>query len=1468
MLILVQPSYALNETQNIGSQNNLQIDVQNTVQNVSIQTNISELSNISEILTSQLVNDVFNNTSNNLSNSNLSDVSNLTFFNFTTQNFTIENFIVQNTTLIQNTTQLLINAKKALDANLANDSMSDLYVFTNPGFVDVSFNNLINATSNIDGNLVLLNVTQGINFLFASKINYTNFSSQISILQGNNSVNITLTLLNITTNSTNTSNLTQNVTQNVSYANDIVAISQLGYHPSSIKEVVVYTKILSETFRIRDANTNAIVASFPLSIPKNYAGVDVNCQGNMACLTGDFTNFTIEGNYYIEENGVKSHTFSINKDVFSSTIPIYFEYFNAELQQDSNYHADFHSGYSPPFTSMSDGSFIMEADQSALSLIRLGSAYRRNPQLFQFDKYDVLGSNKPDMQEYIVSYVNYLESLQGVSIQLGDSPSAVRLGSGMIINNIFVPGPTNLTSMNVYIPGTPPTLLQSAPVISLCGVNDGSQIWQTCINNAAKFYKCQIDEPCLNLSYNDIKGTITSNTQTNGFAVSKGWGYEFGCYFDVNLISGGFNNGEINPCHVFYNSTNRKYTSMTLLALLEAWPAVNDFSQVKGNEVLTRSVNTYQYIKNNYPAYTSSDSDSGFYGGALFLLYDYTNNTAYLQEAYNMKSVVSKTFISDTLHGNEFYWEEYVRHKDVINLLGLTYKVNGDNPEEFFRGKIFQDYKDAGPNAISNNGERVFQFDSNIQFQNSRYMLIEGLLAMKTTELVTNSEPFIPVVAQNQLSWLTGMNLVQLGVGLNAQVKSMSFIFGIGDYPTQFHSRWLINTGYTSLSSGKVIGARGTGYRFFDSSKNEYVYFDGVTNIMGNTLGATGNGWHNESTTPVFQLGQSFNNGYKYIPGWINGAYPAIADGDTIFNYNDKANTYEYTETTNEIVATAIEYYAYLDGGLNNKPRYNGNAGNFSIPTNQTNTTTNSTTNSTVNNTNTSNQNVSNSTNTSGAKIIGNSSSLVLVNGSYKMREDKNASFSVTSNSTNSITWFVDGIEQNTIISQNAVFLWSPGILWIPRAPDYSNVAISTIKAQSSTQSVTWNVQVENVVNPFFSNVNNGADVVGSSDTKIHVFTNNKYFNFTKVSVNILSDSGVASYQLTKQFNNSQETEWAIYVPELVPGNNYLTNIIGFNNVTNETLNYNIGFARAHYVTVPSTSSSSRRGGGSRNSYSTSFNPELIYALFEKDIVKPNEFQTLSLDVKNFNGGVYRVNAKLITPLGTNQTLVLNLMNGTNEYGTWAVTFKSPILGKYTLYSVELEGNNNVSLKEIKVQDHTFYSLNENTNLSNVSEKLGLVYSILSQSQVSNGSTVELSLDARDSKGILNVTANITNTKGDKFTIPLKLIKGENVYGTWSGSFIVSKPDTTYFVKSITLKNTNEEKSYYLTDRSVYVFALSNKNLPQSTGPGNLLTGGVTMSPFSGEFWSNTIKKPLVPIILGFSIMLIVIVGLLLFKRK
>ena len=546
---------------------------------------------------------------------------------------------------------------------------------------------------------------------------------------------------------------------------EIVAVSQLGYHPNAPKQVVVYTNANSGIFKIRNAATNSIIAILNLSKPRDFDGNIINCQGNQSCLVGKFSDFNTEGSYYISIwNSQRSPKFNISKDIFKKTVPLFIEFFNANQQQNSGYHADWNVGYKPPFTHMADGSIINEADMTALPLIRMGSAYRRDPSLFSSDKYNLGVAGVADFKEYINSYSKYLLGLQ-------------------------------------------------------------------------------INAPFL-----------------KDYSVSRGWGYNFACWPAVDPSQPRFINGQ-DPCMTFYPDSNSGYTAMALLAYLEAIPAVYNYSKNDAVTLLNRSINTYNFIRNNYG--TLNGGDAGFVGASLFILYDYTGNKAYMKEAYNLRTSISTSLSSDKVAGNEFYWEEYARHKQQIIREGLVYPYAGTSPEEIFRGKIIYDYKDA-PNPISKNGERIFQFNNNVQFQNSRFILNEGIIAAKATELNPGSESFMPLVATNQLYWMTGMNAVQYDSAVDSQIKSVSFIFGIGNYPKSFHTRLL--------------------------SMDE------------------------AGTTP-------FMNGMLYIPGWIDGAYDTTDDPDSIFNFQDRDMAWQYTESTNEMVASAIELYSYLDAQYNNRSK-------------------------------------------------------------------------------------------------------------------------------------------------------------------------------------------------------------------------------------------------------------------------------------------------------------------------------------------------------------------------------------------------------------------------------------------------------------------------------------------------------------------------------------------------------------------
>jgi len=704
----------------------------------------------------------------------------------------------------------------------------------------------------------------------------------------------------------------------------LVSVSQMGYHPAGFKTVTVYTSMTDAGYSVVRSD-GTVMKSSELISPTDYTGNPVNCQGNMPCLIGDFSDIEANGAYHITTTiGENSSEFSIDNTIYRDNIAVFDAFYDALRQQGSSYHADMNSGTDPNMPMMADGSFIMTSDQAALTLIRLSDAYRRNPTLLSSDARTFVRANTPDVVETIISYADYLVSLQDANIQRRSDGVGFRMSATMRVQNAFVPGPTTAQNLTVYfksgtdangtetydeLPGSP------FAVVSLCGDLDGSA-YNTCVADAALYYKCQVDEPCLNITYIGDTGTRLDGRKT-GYGLPVGWTYEFGCFYDVDLQNGNFNTAP-NPCIIYDQTENREQTVNALLAYTEAITPINQYDTAKAQTLLDRAVLTSQHITTAYSQhtpFTSSDNDTGAWGAANFLLYDLTGDIGYLDTAYDLRDIVNSAFISDVTRGEEFYWQEYVRHKTALISTGHTYLIGTKDPETYFSDKMYGDYKDKGFLSISSNGERVYQFDPNIQFQNSRYILTEGLLAAKTRDLSSDNATLIDTIADAQLSWITGNNGVDLDPAFTTDIRSVSFIFGIGDSPTQYHSRLLMDSGYRSASGGSVIGMRGTGYHFFDGAA--YIYLDGRTSILGNTLGGQGNGYHDEIPAQVLDGSKAYINDEEYIPGWINGAFDVNTDTDITFDYKDDRTAYEFTESTNEIVATAISLFAYRDALYN-----------------------------------------------------------------------------------------------------------------------------------------------------------------------------------------------------------------------------------------------------------------------------------------------------------------------------------------------------------------------------------------------------------------------------------------------------------------------------------------------------------------------------------------------------------------------
>lgn len=1260
----------------------------------------------------------------------------------------------------------------------------------------------------------------------------------------------------------------------------LVTTSQMGYHPDGYKQATVYLDDNSEYFDIIGAG-GVVKARYNLAKAFDAGGtLQVDCQGGLPCTVGDFSDFKESGEYYLRsENGEESEKFKIGEDIYKDNMGVLLDFFDAQKQQGSSYHADFHSYNDPALSIIADGSFIMEAGQASQALVRLGNAYRHNPQLF-------IGENAV-IREHIADYVHYLEGLQGLDIEERTDGTGFRINPHVEVTGAFVPGATNLTTLAVYTPGNPPQLLKTIGVTSLCGNKTGADK-QECLDYAATYYKCQADEPCLNLTYQERTGVVDSND--NGYAVSTGWGYEFGCYVDVDVDEELFDSS-YNPCLVFHTSTNSKNTIMTLTGYLMAMEAIQDLSPGEANALLQRSVATYDYIDSNYN-FKSDKESAAYWGTSAFLLYDYTGDESYLEEAYSVRANVDKDFNSDNVHGNEFYWEQYIQHEEDIEDIG-TYKISGKDPAEFFRNKIFGDYKDRGHLSMAKNGERVFQYDPNIKFQNSRYMLTEALYAAKAEAYYEESESFIEVIANNQLAWLTGMNAVQQGVGANVDVGPISFIHGIGDYPDEFHSRYLFDSGYSTATNGKIVGARGTSLQFFDG--DDYIYLDGAHSILGKELGSLGNGYNGEDKLNGFNVGREFSNGEDHINGWINGAFDISEDNDVIFNYKDDIDTYEFTETSNEIVASAIELFAYMDYEYNEagpedeeneseaglyiisnpiaNVKIDGeeqgttplnltlNAGSHSVVVYKTGYVTN-TTSITLQNGQNLKLNVTlkvnstiptNQTNsTDNVSIIKSETSLVSVNNSnysYLMSETENATFKVTLNKNETVTWKINNEVVNISSDKiNHTFVFRPDI-------DFTAVgSIVDITASTVNQSKTWKVKVNNVMNAVF------LPGSGTGGTTLNIDSELRF----KDMIIVIAGPSEKTYTLVNG------TSWAVAIAssDLSEGTYFLTKISGKREdgkLFNHTLTTkNIKFTKT--VEAPpsnnnddSDDSGNGPSGNTNNPGNQAARFDLVYVILDKDVISIIESQKITLDAES-NKNIETIEAHVRSPSGTTMIMRMENTAGTRNYGTWTGEVNPLEPGLHQLYMVKMSTRSGDS-ETFNVDSREFYVVSDNVG----NESLMIVYTALDKSTVDEPTNVTLTLDARDSVGITGITAQLKIVKGrtelGNIEIPLSIAAGDGTYGTWTGQIEVNSSDTTYTIESITLTNGEKTEVREIVDRSIYA---TNSVGPEETIGGglNLLTGGVI-----GVNLREEIKKPFFPALVGLFLLFLIFLTVFVHKK-
>ena len=471
-------------------------------------------------------------------------------------------------------------------------------------------------------------------------------------------------------------------------------------------------------------------------------------------------------------------------------------------------------------------------------------------------------------------------------------------------------------------------------------------------------------------------------------------------------------------------------------------------------------------------------------------------------------------------------------------------------------------------------------------------------------------------------------------------------------------------------------------------------------------------------------------------------------------------------------------------------------------------------------------------------------------NNSYYMYDVDNATFAATLNSSSSMDWYIDGVLTKSAVGNNDTFTFVPGIYYVPAPPDYSNVKAINITLMTSNSSIIWLVDVIDAINPYFTSLNDGPDNIGDPDTKIHVLTNNNILNFSSVIITLTNSLTTKTLSLNPVASGNQ-TDWSAQILNISYGNNYLTKIIGIGNSANST--YTLDNSRAHYRIPPAPVHTSSGGGGG-GGYSSDYpdNASVVYALFGKDVIGTNQTQNLTLDAKDLGATIDWIKASILTPQG-NQIIDLKLIKGDNYYGTWFGMIDGNIPGQYNLTDIMLGKNNTKNYTQFFMHDRSFYVSGTGTGSLG---SLRLINYMLSEAIVNVNDSIMLTADASDAIGINSIYADINYTNHTFVRLTLTRINGNEYYGTWQGSFKADKPDTTYNIDNIVLKNKNQTSIYNITDRSVYVNSIPYKppNIVQVTG----------LAAFSVE---NFLKQPMTPSIIAFTMLLLIMLLGIFFNR-
>ncbi len=446
----------------------------------------------------------------------------------------------------------------------------------------------------------------------------------------------------------------------------------------------------------------------------------------------------------------------------------------------------------------------------------------------------------------------------------------------------------------------------------------------------------------------------------------------------------------------------------------------------------------------------------------------------------------------------------------------------------------------------------------------------------------------------------------------------------------------------------------------------------------------------------------------------------------------------------------------------------------------------------------------------------------------------------VLNDSNASSEWFL-GNDSLSVEGKGYWFEWVPGPLFT------SNERVVEVKAVVGNKTFSWNVAVKFVVNPFFTSTNGGVDVQGSADTALHVMVNNEAYEFETLTAYTSTSPSFAN-----ALNHSlipkrigAVTEWFNNLTNLPFGNNYLVRLKGIL-PSGRVVVFNFTDERAHYRFVPfKDEGEKKKDKYSRRDEGFNASSELVYVVFEKDVLKKTESQLLRLDAKNFDAGVKKVEAVIRKPDGEVLKKGLSLFEGSSEYGSWMAELTGLQEGEYRLEFVIIwTGPEFPKIEPVK--NRAFFVTGDAA--PSIEKEFFLVYYVLSEEVVEKGGVVTVSLDAVDKEGVAEVITSFESSKGDSFKVALGLEEGFEKYGTWKGTIQADEEGATYSLKSITLKRRNGlEKTFQVKDRSFYV----------KEEPKNFVTGSVVKASEFSEKLARLVSNPLFPTALGFAMMLL-----------